>query len=343
MNNRGQSAPRPVAAIAAAAILIVAALNLQIPYLALSPGPADDVTELIRIEGTETYASSGSFRLTTVSLRSVTLAEAIRGWVDTSTEVVPRRAIIPPGRSREDVSRIQSEQMDQSQLFASAAALSFLGYDVQVSGGGAVVTQVMPDVPAQDALRPGDVIKSVDGQTVTESDELVEIVAEHGVGAELHLTIEREGEEKQVSVTTVEAEDEPGRPIIGIIIQTVLSDVELPISVEVGISGIGGPSAGLMFALATIDVLDEEDLAQGRTIAGTGVISLTGEVSSVGGIPQKVLGARRADAEIFLVPRPGLATACETAEEMQVVGVEDLTGAVAALRDPEVAAERSCP
>jgi Lon-like protease len=336
------TSPRRVFALIPAAIAIIAALNLHIPYFTLSPGPVEDVGALTTIEGAETYETEGVFMLTTVRLRSVTVAEALRGLVDRHVDVIPRDVVLGE-RTEEEQDRVQTEQMEQSQLFAKAAALDFLGYDVHISTEGARVMSVHEDAPASGVLRAGDVIVAADGQEVTRTEDLVEIVDQRSVGDEVELELRRDDDPQTVTVSTIGRDTDPDRPMIGILVESVIGEIELPISVKVDAGRIGGPSAGLMFALNLVEALDPEDLAQGRTIVGTGVISLDGEVGPVGGVPQKIAAARAKGADLFLVPERTFEAACAVAGDLLVIGVESLADAVASLRDQAVAEQRSCP
>lgn len=337
---------RPVPRVFAfvpAAILVVATLSLHVPYFLLSPGPAEDIPPLVHVEGAETHPVNGRLLLTTVSLREAhNLVETIRALALGSVDLVHRDRIIPPGRTDEEVDRVNEQAMERSQLVAAAAALMYLGYDVDISGAGARVVQVQEDAPAAAVLRPGDVIVAADAQPVAESQDLVDRVDGRGVGEEIALRLVRDGEEIEVAVRTIPRPDEPERPMIGVMIETLPGDVDLPISIRIDAGRIGGPSAGLMFALTLVDLLEPDDLLSGRTVAGTGVIGLRGEVTPVGGIVQKVTAARREGADLFMVPAALLPMACSVAGDMPVVAVEELADAVEALRDP-VASGGSCP
>ncbi len=337
---------RPVPRVFAfipAAVLVVATLSLQVPYFLVSPGPAENVPPLVRVEGAEMYPVNGRLLLTTVSLREVrNLAETIRALVADSVELIHRDRIIPPGRTDDEVDRVNEEMMERSQIFAAAAALIHLGYDVDISGAGARVVQVQEDTPAAAVLEPGDVIVAADAEPVADTLDLVGRVDARGVGEEIALRLIRDDEEIEVAVRTIPRPDEPGRPMIGVMIETLPGDVELPFSIGIDAGRIGGPSAGLMFALTLVDLLEEEDLLGGRTVAGTGVIGLRGEVTPVGGIVQKVAAARREEADLFLVPAELLSMACSVAGDMAVVSIEELADAVEALREP-AASGGSCP
>lgn len=324
------------------AIVVLATLNLNVPYFSLEPGPTRDVGPLIRVEGQEEGEETGELLLTTVSLRELKVADAIRSFVLTDVDVVRRSVIIPPGRTEEEVDRFNTEQMQESQLFGAVAALDLLGYQLDLAGAGVEVESVLPDAPASGTLRPGDVIVGSGQEPLCGARELIERVGRRGVGEPMDLRILRGGEPVEVTVETTSDPEDRERPIIGIEIAPVSGQVELPVQIDIVSEGIGGPSAGLVFALGIYEELEDGSLVGGRTIAGTGTISCSGDVGAVGGLRQKLAGAARNEADIFLVPSDELEAACRTEPSFQVVGVADLTEAVSALQDPSIARRRSC-
>jgi Lon-like protease len=328
--------------IAAVAILIVATLNLGVPYYALTPGPAQDVGRLISIKGAKTGSVRGELLLTTVSLHPIRIAEAVRGWFDPSIAILSRSAIIPPGESEQEVEHRTAEQMEESHVLAAAAALRLLGYTVTVEATGVRVRAISDGVPASRALRRGDVVVQADGQPVKRAQDLIAAIDSHKVGDTIGLQVMRGTKTIEVRTQTVGLPQNPTDPAIGVQLETV-PQVRLPLAIKIESLGIGGPSAGLMFALGIYDLLDKVDLASGRIIAGTGEIDLNGAVGPVGGIRQKVEGARRAGAQMFVVPMGELDQACAIAKGMPMIGVERLKDAIEALRGTRGAAVRSCP
>jgi PDZ domain-containing protein len=333
-----KSFPSGTAAILAAVIAIFAVLNLRVPYFSLTPGPAEDVFRLIAIEGAPTTKINGRLLLTTVSLRQTRAAEMIRSWFDSDYEIVSRSAIVPPGETDQEAQRRTVEQMDESQLLASAAALKLLGYEVPVTRSGVRIRDLVPDAPAAALLKRGDVIVSADGRSVTRLEEFVAEVGRHKVGDDMQIVVKRGDETVSVTTKTIGRPENPTDPIIGVSIEDVARP-DLPLAIQIDSLGIGGPSAGLTYSLGVVDILDPRDLARGRTIAGTGEISIDGEVFPVGGIRQKINGARHADADVFIVPASELRQACSSAGDMTVIAVERLDQAVAKLAAPNQASE----
>jgi PDZ domain-containing protein len=213
---------------------------------------------------------------------------------------VPAELLLPPGTSEKERDRQNFVDMERSEQVASAVALRALGYDVVATPRGALVISVASNVPAARQLDPGDVIVAVDGVPVKTPDELRAEVGKRDPGSPVRLTIRREGEASDVTVRTVASPTDPGRPVIGI---TVDQDakIELPIDVDIDLGDVGGPSAGLPFALEVARQLGR-DITHGCRVAATGELALDGTVGSIGAVKQKTIGVRRAGVDIFVVP-----------------------------------------
>lgn len=337
-----KSRPSGVAAVLAAAIIFVALLNINVPYYALTPGPTQDVSQLIEIGGAKTTSVNGELLLTTVSLHPIKIVEAMRGWFDPSIAILSRSAIIPPGESEQEVQRRTTEQMDESQVLAAAAALSILGYEVKIEPTGARIDRVEGGVPAAKTLHRGDVIIGADGISVRSAEQLIAVIRRHKAGDEIALKIMRGSATIDVRTKTIGRPENPVDPMIGIHAVTI-PRVRLPLAIRIDALGIGGPSAGLMFALGVFDLLDAGDLVRGRIIAGTGEIGLSGEIAPVGGVRQKIESARRVGAEAFILPSAELDQACAVAKGMPMIGVDSLREAIRALRGTPGTIVRSCP
>ena len=209
---------------------------------------------------------------------------------------MPIDAIFPEGQTSEERNEESAAMMVDSQNEATAAALTELGYDVdpQIS-----VHSLLEDSPAQGILEEGDIILEADGEAITDAETLRDVINE-GEGAAVEILIERDGEQQTVSITPNQREvDGETRWLIGI---TLITDYDFPFEVTIQLNNVGGPSAGMMFALGIMDVLTPGELNGGETVAGTGTITSTGTVGPIGGIRQKLWGAADAGAEWFLAP-----------------------------------------
>lgn len=306
-------------------------------YIALKPGPTEDAATLVDVGDASSFASSGQLLLTTVAVEEeLGLGDWARAALSASVETVPRTLLFPSGADREEVSRQNAAMMVDSQLTATVAALRRAGYEVDEELDGARVEELLSDA-ARRALEVGDVIVAVDGEATDDGGAVVDAVQARAPGDEVVLRIRRDGEEREVAVELGAAPEEPHRPFLGVLLTPHL---ELPVDISIDAGVIGGPSAGLMFALAIVDLLGPEDLTGGSVIAGTGTLESDGTVGAVGGVRQKVVAAAEAaegrrPASAFLVPRANLDQVADiaVARELLVVPVDTLDDALEAVAD----------
>ena len=313
--------------------LLVAGAVQTVPYVSLTPGPAFNTlgsvggTPVLSITGHATYKDKGALDLTTVSVRDkISLYEAIRGWLSPSEAVVPREVVFPPDQTQQQADKENTQQMQQSQDDATTAALRELGFPSTTTLS---VGAVKAGGPADGKVKAGDVLTTVDGVKVTDGANLRTLISKHSIGQDVIVGYTRGGTAGSATITTIASTEKPPRPLIGITPNEVSS---FPIKVDITLKDVGGPSAGLMFALGIIDKLGADSLTGGRNIAGTGEITADGKVGVIGGIPQKMRGAKHEGATVFLSP----ATNCDEAKankppDLQLVKVSTLKDALAAL------------
>lgn len=313
--------------------LALAGAWATVPYVVLQPGPAFDTlgavgsSPVLSVKGHATYPTDGALDLTTVSvIDHVSLFEALSGWVSSSDAVVPRELVYPPDQSQQQTDQQNQQEMQQSQDDAVAAALHQLGIP-----GTTVVTvsAISKGKPAEGKLQVGDVLTSVDGTKVTDVSELRALLSHRRIGASAVVGYTRKGVAATVTVPTVASTDDPTRPVIGI---EATEHTTFPVKVDVMLNDVGGPSAGLMFALGILDKLEPGSLTGGRRIAGTGEITPDGTVGEIGGIAQKMRGAKAAGATVFLAPAGNCREAARSKPSgLELVKVSTLKGALAAL------------
>jgi PDZ domain-containing protein len=295
-------------AIIVAVLIGVLFALLPSPYVIEQPGPVydtlgtadhdgDDVP-LIEIPDEETFPTDGELNLLTVTVlgrpgQTPNWLEVLGAWFDRTRSAVPVEAIFPPGVTDEDRDAQNEAAMVDSQQDAIAAALVELGYDFPRD---VTVAGIVEDSPAVGVLEEGDVITEVNGEPVNSIDELRGAVRDNGAEAPAELSIVRDGAPLTVQVTPVERN---GSVVLGVGVRMAY---ECPIAVELQLDNVGGPSAGMMFALGIIDKLTPGAMTGGEIIAGTGTIDSAGEVGAIGGIRQKLWGAEGAGADWFLAP-----------------------------------------
>ncbi|CAN5228117.1 PDZ domain-containing protein [soil metagenome] len=281
------------------------------PYVIEQPGPVynvlGDVTvsghqvPLIDIPTEHTYPTDGALDMLTVSIRGdrqqpPSWFEIATAYFDPSKAVVPVDEIYPAGTSVEQSNQQGQVDMQNSQKEAIAAALTELGYSFPST---LTVVETQPGGPADGKLEAGDTIVSLDGTPYSDVSALRAGIAANGVDKPATIVVDRKGVEQTFQVTPKLSPGDAPAPIVGIVVG---SDYTFPIDVTIQLENVGGPSAGQMFALGIIDKLTTGELNGGKNVAGTGTITADGEVGPIGGIRQKLYGARNAGAEYFLAP-----------------------------------------
>lgn len=314
--------------------LTTGAAIVEVPYVALRPGSVRPVTEHVVVDGAPSFAPAVSIAYTTVSVGSTTLLEAVLGWLDAEVDVLPEERV-RGGRSASENRRYNAQLMDTSKMTAIAVALDHLGEEVDIRTTGTVVRQMSDDGPAAAVLEVDDVIVAVDGEPVDVPGEIGDLLQSGGPGTEHTLTVERpagSNERIEVEVTTVEAPDDPERAIIGIEPEDRIVGFDLPFDVTIDSGTVGGPSAGLAFTLAVLDVLTPGELTGGHRVAVTGTMAIDGTVGPVGGGAQKAIAVREAGYEAFLVPSDEVEEVREAVgDDLEVIAVDTLAEALAAL------------
>ncbi|OII38336.1 hypothetical protein BIU98_14040 [Curtobacterium sp. MMLR14_010] len=301
--------------IVGAVVLAIVASVLPSPYVIELPGPVFNTigtqeqgtgkdskdVELIEIDGHETYPTAGALDMLTVSVQGTATqrppwTSVIRALFTKSQAVVPASAIYPPGTTTEQVDKQDAADMTNSQQSAVAAALIQQGERIPTE---LEVGTVAKGSPADGPIRTGDVITAFDGKPLTtnaDATTLRGLVADHGTSSPATVTIRRGDATRQVRVTPV---DQDGTALLGV---GVVERYDFPFDVSIKLQDVGGPSAGMMFALGIIDEITPGKLNGGKHVAGTGTITAGGEVGPIGGIRQKLYGAEAAGATVFLAP-----------------------------------------
>lgn len=314
------------------------------PYVIEQPGPVFNVlgtTEgddgdvpLIEVHDEQTYDTGGTLDMLTVQLvgnpqRSPGWLDIVSAWFDPSRAVVPMDLYFPPGVTTEQRDEQNATLMVDSQQDSVAAALRELGYEVPEH---IVVAQIAEGAPAQGVLQLDDEIVAVDGTPVTGLAGLRDAITANGTDKPVTLDIVRGGAAStvQITPTTATASDGTTSTVIGIGTKTTY---DLPVDITIQLDNVGGPSAGMMFALGMIDLLTPGELNGGKDVAGTGTIDADGNVGAIGGIRQKLFGAKDAGAEWFLAP----ASNCDEVvghvpDGLTVFAVKTLDDSLAALK-----------
>jgi Lon-like protease len=330
---------------------------LPAPYVIEQPGPVYDVlgdvtvngdqVPMIQIPMEETFPTEGSLDMLTV--RVLGSPDSLPNWLDVATAyldpsraIVPVEEIYPPGVTSEQSTEQGKVDMANSQKEAIAAALTYLGNEVPSTLS---VAEVQAGGPSDGLLEVGDVIETVNGETFPDVTGLRAAIADNGVSQPAEVTVLRAGVSTTLRINPELSPGDNPAPILGIV---VASDYDFPFTVTIQLENVGGPSAGMMFALGIVDKLTPGSLNGGEAVAGTGTISSTGEVGPIGGIRQKMWGAKSAGAHWFLAPSSN----CDEVTGhipagltvLSVTTLDDAMTALAAIRsDGSTAGLPTCP
>jgi PDZ domain-containing protein len=330
---------RTVAGLLALGLLVVlgtVATRTPVDYVTFRPGPTMNVLgkyagkTIVTVTGHEAYRDDGALRMVTVYPsgpdENITLLNMVYGWISPDIAVLPKDAVYQPDETNSSAHEESAVEMSSSQDNATAAALGALGVGYQTE---VEVTDVAKDGASAGTLKQGDVLLAVNGATVPDPTKLVNLIRAVKPGTPTDLTIRRDAAEKRVTVTTKADPEDKTASRIGVGIRPTFV---FPFKVKVQLPGtVGGPSAGMMFALAIYDVLTPGSLTGGKVIAGSGEISPDGTVGPIGGIGQKLPAAERDGARLFLVAADNCAEALRSnydPDKMRLVKVEKLADAI---------------
>lgn len=282
--------------------LLIGAWNVTLPFYAFSPGPVGDALDAVKTSEVEIFQAEEELLMLTVSSQEVNPIEAFLAGIDPTIDLVRREAVRRPDETDEEFVTRNQASMDLSKETAITLALRRLGYEVKTSSDGVEIVDVDETAPAAKVLRPSDVITAVEGVLVELPAEIGEALAEKQPGDLIALDLTRDGEEITVEVELIAREDDPAEPLIGISVAALAPRFEFPFPIDIDAGLIGGPSAGMMYALAVVELLTPGSLSSGQVVAGTGTIDAEGNVGGIGGVRQKVVAAEAAGAEVMLVP-----------------------------------------
>jgi PDZ domain-containing protein len=309
------------------------------PYVIQQPGSTfdtlgsvtidDEEVPLVEIPDETVYPTEGSLRLLTVGVvgsrrTPVPWIDVVQAWFDPSKAVIPVDVAYPMGQTVEQSNEENELLMKESQQAATAAALTELGYDIRSE---LTVRSVVPDSPAAGKVKPGDRIVTANGVELMDAATLQAQVAKTGSGGEVQLELLRDGAELAVALTP--AGGLAPHPIIGVSVET---SYDFPFEVSIQLKDVGGPSAGMMFALGIVDKLTPGAMTGGQEIAGTGTLTASGDVGPIGGIRQKLYGAVDAGSRWFLAPEENCnEVAGHIPDGLTVVAVDTLDDALKAV------------
>lgn len=298
-------------------------------YLLL-PDQAKPLAPYVTVPGERGDAKGGIFYVDVIVRKASVLERLLPPLRGDGSTLLPASAILPPGSDEAQRRRQNLREMSLSQKIAAAVALRWVGQKVVAEPTGVRVTGVAPDVPASGTLQEGDVIVEVDGTPVHTPDALRKAISGRRPGTTVRLGIESDATVRQVELATVPDPHDAKRAIVGISVDQAVR-ISLPLAVKIDLGSVGGPSAGLAFALDVVEELGN-DIDRGYKVAATGEISLDGSVGPIGGVKQKTIGARRAGVDVFLVPAgDNAAEARRYAGDLRIIPVKSFRQALRTL------------
>ncbi len=315
--------------------IIISSLSLiQTEYYFMSPGPPYqwdiDYGEI------ENYEFDGSLYQLTVRRDEANVLIYFWSLINDSYDLYPREVILPDGVTPKELSEISIQNMRTSENVAIAVALKNVGYEISSKGDGVAVVGILDDSPVKDKLKKGDLLNSINNKNISSATEFISTLRTYSIGETVSIGLLREidGNKKTLTIETtlIEHVEYKGEPMVGFLATTVNERFDFPFEIDIKTGNVGGPSAGLMMALNVYNNLIPEDLTNSMIVAGTGTIEIDGSVGPVGGIKQKVIAAKKAGAELILVPVANFdeAKIFETAETA-VVAVDSFAEALSVI------------
>lgn len=334
-----------------ALLLFITALAIPLPYVIIEPGEPQNILgkvekgsskRLIEITGAKIFPTTGKLNLTSIYVSSPEAKifgfDVVTAWVDGERSVQPREVFFPKGVSGKEVDQQNALDMRQSQEHAKVSALNYLGYKTPEK---IVISAITKESPNNETLKNGDEIIKLNGVQLASAADFKKQLAAISVAKtssdKMQLTILRKSEEKAFTVSTYKLSTK--QKVLGLMVE---SKYKYPFTIKISLKDVGGPSAGLMFSLGIIEKLRSENLTRGRNISGTGTIDAFGNIGPIGGIEEKLIGAARAGSKLFLAPALNCDDIHHIPKGLQVVAVETLVEAVAALKNQDLESLPAC-
>lgn len=324
---------------------LLLALVTPLPYVLFRPGNPENVLKsMIKVPSEfsaidqENFDQSGRLYMTSILVTNpdsrIFALELIRAWIRSDEIIVPRESIFPKDQDPKEIKAQEAQQMVNSQERAIYSALTYLGYKIPTK---VIVTGTLKASKARKILLPGDEIVKINGAEIFTSDEIISLIRKKSVGEKITVEVNRKGQ--ILELPAIELIQNSAGAAVGVFLKM---EFAFPLDIDIAIEDVGGPSAGMIFALGIIEKLSAEDFLRGRKVAGTGSINLQGEIGAIGGIDSKLIGAGRKGATLFLAPAANCKDITQIPEGVQVLAVRSLSEAVELLRTADPAKARGC-
>ncbi len=301
-------------------------------YYFMSPGPPYQWN--IEIENVQTYEYEGNLYQLTVRRDEANYFVYAWARLNSQIDLYPREVILPDGVTPQELSEISIQNMMTSENVAIAVALDSLNYDIQSEGDGVLVVGLLDDSPVKDKLIKNDLIVSINNELVKSVSEFISMLRTYEIGDIVNIGLIRNEQELNIETKLIEHVEYENEPMVGFLASTPNQQFIFPFEVDIKTGNVGGPSAGMMMALNVYNLLTEDDITNGKKIAGTGTIEIDGSIGPVGGVKQKVISAKRANAGLILVPTANYEEASVFADDnTQIVAVDSFDNALNVIFD----------
>ena len=301
-------------------------------YYFMSPGPPYQWN--IEIENVQTYEYEGNLYQLTVRRDEANYFVYAWARLNSQIDLYPREVILPDGVTPQELSEISIQNMMTSENVAIAVALDSLNYDIQSEGDGVLVVGLLDDSPVKDKLIKNDLIVSINNELVKSVSEFISMLRTYEIGDIVNIGLIRNEQELNIETKLIEHVEYENEPMVGFLASTPNQQFIFPFEVDIKTGNVGGPSAGMMMALNVYNLLTEDDITNGKKIAGTGTIEIDGSIGPVGGVKQKVIAAKRANAGLILVPTANYEEASVFADDnTQIVAVDSFDNALNVIFD----------
>ena len=301
-------------------------------YYFMSPGPPYQWN--IEIENVETYEYDGNLYQLTVRRDEANYFVYAWARLKSQIDLYPREVILPDGVTPQELSEISIQNMVTSENVAIAVALDSLDYEIESEGDGVLVVGLLDDSPVKDKLIKNDLIISINNELVRSASEFISMLRTYEIGDIVNIGLIRNEQELTIETKLIEHVEYENEPMVGFLASTPNQQFIFPFEVDIKTGNVGGPSAGMMMALNVYNLLTEDDITNGKKIAGTGTIEIDGSIGPVGGVKQKVIAAKRANAGLILVPTANYEEASVFADDnTQIVAVDSFDNALNVIFD----------
>ena len=301
-------------------------------YYFMSPGPPYQWN--IEIENVETYEYDGNLYQLTVRRDEANYFVYAWARLNSQIDLYPREVILPDGVTPQELSEISIQNMVTSENVAIAVALDSLDYEIESEGDGVLVVGLLDDSPVKDKLIKNDLIISINNELVRSASEFISMLRTYEIGDIVNIGLIRNEQELTIETKLIEHVEYENEPMVGFLASTPNQQFIFLFEVDIKTGNVGGPSAGMMMALNVYNLLTEDDITNGKKIAGTGTIEIDGSIGPVGGVKQKVIAAKRANAGLILVPIANYEEASVFADDnTQIVAVDSFDNALNVIFD----------